>query len=428
MTFQKSTLFRLNNIETKDVDQDAILATLNTVIAQINDNVAALGTDITSLNDEFTALTTGLTSLETKVETQQTELDSVQVQVTGQQTELDSQQQTLLSVLTTLTSIMEDLDSQASAIAGMQSDIQAIKDQLQEPPPPPNERFPGDPGVNKLYYGMSTYGGDPAGREAFFGHKIGIFRSYASSPNVAASVAVCKRDLDNGRVPFHSTKLPGTWADMAAGKFDDSFVIPLFAGLAALDGPVWLCYNHEPFDDIGTGQQASDYKAMYKHIYGLKPVNVAITPILQAFPFDPNALPPQTHNVLDWYDPTALDIVGIDNYNHKSFNPANGLKWRSADQVISGICGKLDVIGKPIAIAEYGVRTDPATPGAAAQWLQDAYDISAARGNIVAMCYFDSGLNVNDGGSSWSLDDQGTERLDKFKTLVTSSSSAFLTA
>ena len=134
----------------------------------------------------------------------------------------------------------------------------------------------------------------------------------------------------------------------------------------------------------------------------------------------------QSGNLLDWYDPDACDIVGLDQYNHKSFNPDNRKAWRSTEDCLTIVDIAQRVLpGKPVAIAEWGVRTNPATKGAAAGWMQDFYQGALRRG-VVGLSFFDSGLNVNDGGSPWTLDDtsdgtDGTERMmNAFKAVLTS--------
>jgi hypothetical protein len=44
---------------------------------------------------------------------------------------------------------------------------------------------------------------------------------------------------------------------------------------------------------------------------------------------------------------------------------------------------------KPIIVAEYGTRTDPARPGRAAQWMLDSYEYALAN-NVMVMDYFNT--------------------------------------
>lgn len=283
-------------------------------------------------------------------------------------------------------------------------------------------RFPGDPGKHKLYYGESRQGGDPADREAYCGHRLGIYRSYWQASQTASMVAVCKRDTTAGRLPFASTKLPATWADVASGR-QNKWLHATMDGLATVPGPVWLCLHHEPYDDQGLGQSPHDYVAMYRRAYAVKPSNVAMVPILQAAPFDSTV---NGHaDITPWYDASVTDVVGIDTYNH--WYPGGTNKWRNPATVASFFDVLASTYGKPIALAEHGVRTDPADVGKAAQWMSDLQALLVGRGDVVAMSVFDSGQNVNDGGTDWSLDYNGdTERLDSFKALLRAPGSTYV--
>ena len=311
------------------------------------------------------------------------------------------------------------VDGLNATIAEQKAQIEELKAQLDQP----SQRFPGDPGDGKLLYGLNVTGQDPTARERFFGAPVQSYRSYWQPTQTDQLIACCKRDNAAGRLPFVSTKVPnGNWADVAAGK-QNAWLDDLLTKLGALDFAVWLCLHHEPWDDNPSGGES--YKAMYRYVYSKKPANVALVPILQSYPFDPKALPPQSGNLLDWYDPDACDIVGLDQYNHKSFNPDNRKAWRSTEDCLTIVDIAQRVLpGKPVAIAEWGVRTNPATKGAAAGWMQDFYQGALRRG-VVGLSFFDSGLNVNDGGSPWTLDDtsdgtDGTERMNAFKAVLTS--------
>lgn len=326
------------------------------------------------------------------------------------------------------------LDGQASIEQGQtaltvgQSEINAglaeVLNLLQQgpvDPPPPEPRFPGDPGAGRLYVGENRDGGDPIARETFFNHQVGVYRSYWQASQTASMIAVCNRDLAARRIPFASTKLPGTWAAVASGS-QDAWLVGMMNALATVPGPVWLCLHHEPSDDVGTGQTPADYVAMYQHAYPLKPANVAMVPILQSAPFDPTV--GGRGDITAWYDAAAMDLCGIDTYNH--WYPGGTNKWRDPATVAS-FFDQLTQFGKPIALAEYGVRTDPATPGKAAQWMRDFHDLLVARGDVVAMSFFDSEQNVNDGGTPWTLDYAGDqERLEAFKALLTAAGSTYL--
>lgn len=282
-------------------------------------------------------------------------------------------------------------------------------------------RFPGDPGKHRLYYGENVDGGDPAAREAYYNHRVGVYRSYWQASQTASMIAVCNRDIQAGRLPFISTKLPATWAAVASGS-QDAWLRGMLSGLATVPGPVWLCLHHEPYDDQGAGQSAADYVAMYKHTYPLKPANVAMVPIMQSAPFDTTVY--GSADIRPWYDPSATDVVGIDSYNH--WYPGGTNKWRDP-ATMALFFDVLAQFGKPIALAEYGVRTDPQNPGRSATWMTDFRNILVGRGDVVAMSFFDSAQNVFDGGTPWTLDYLGdTERLESFKAQLTAARSKYV--
>ena len=83
------------------------------------------------------------------------------------------------------------------------------------------ERFAGDLCAGSLYYGASVEGGDPRTLEAQVGAGLGLYRSYMQ-PSTPASkfVSRASADVAAGRIPLISTKVPGSWADVAAGKQD----------------------------------------------------------------------------------------------------------------------------------------------------------------------------------------------------------------
>jgi hypothetical protein len=284
-------------------------------------------------------------------------------------------------------------------------------------------RFPGDPGIGKLYYGLNTAGGDPSGREAFFGHRVGCYRSYFRADQADYMVAICKRDLAAGRQPMVSIANPGTWDAVSKGTYDASWLRPLMSKLATVPGPVWLCIHHEPYFDIGPGQDDATYRAMYRHAAIYKPSNVAFMPILGLVSYDKTEHGSQT-NIAKWYALDVIDIVGADTYNHW-WKGSRYWVWRSAATTFA-FFDELAKMGKPIALNEYGTRTDPNQPGRAATWMAQAHDLLVKRGDVVAMSYFDWPGKVDDGGPPWQLDYAGNrERLYAFKRQLTAPGSVF---
>lgn len=257
-------------------------------------------------------------------------------------------------------------------------------------------RFPGDPGCSgKLYYGAAVEGGQPSKLEGQTGKGITVFRSYFSGDDAASKfVTRANDDVSHGRIPLMSTKLPGTWAQMAAGTYD-AWLLERIKALAAVPGPVWLCLHHEPTGDGA----AADWVKMQQHARKLidaNSKNIALVGILNGYPFTTKT--PEVQNAYNHPVGTGVHVMGFDSYN--PWSPTNGKQWQTVDHVL-GPATIIQSWGYPTLVGEYGVRSDPKSPGKAAQWMADAYTYAVAH-DFVALSYFDSGQNSPDG--TWALD------------------------
>jgi hypothetical protein len=262
-------------------------------------------------------------------------------------------------------------------------------------------RFPGDP-CAKVYFGAAVTGNDPTALEGQTGRKLSLYRSYmvATTPT-KKFVSRATDDVANGRIPLISTKVPGGWASVAAGK-QDAWLLERIRALAKVNGPVWLALHHEP---TGDGAPA-DWVAMQQHARKLidaNSSNIALVGILNGWEFLKKGGNPGAYNMPVG---TGVDVMGFDNYN--PWSPTNGKKWLSASKVLSPAV-TIASWGYPTLVGEYGVRTDPSQPGRAARWMTNAYDY-AYKHHFVGMSYFNSALNSPDG--SWVMD---TERLVAFR-------------
>lgn len=257
-------------------------------------------------------------------------------------------------------------------------------------------RFPGDPGAGRLYYGVSM----PDGLRAFereLGKRVTLHRRYYQAYQTDEMVRQARRDLEHGRLPHLSTKPPGTWGAVAAGSHD-GWIRQVASLLRRLHSPVFFTVHHEPEDDAGgTGMRANDFVAMTTravNIFKQEAPNVAVFPVLQSWSFDYRS----GRNPAEWFVPAA-PIFGVDLYNPWSLT--NGKSWVNFSSKLQEI--KPYAQGRPIAIGEYGCRTDPTRPGRAADWMRDAFDYARAN-NVVSMSYFNSYRNSPDG--SWELDQE----------------------
>ena len=267
--------------------------------------------------------------------------------------------------------------------------------------PPCVERFAGDPCAGSLYYGASVEGGDPRPLESEVGTGLTLFRSYMQASTPASKfVSRASADVAAGRIPLISTKVPGSWADVANGK-QDPWLLDRIKALAAVQGPVWLVLHHEP---RGDGDPA-DWVRMQQHARTLidqHADNIALVGVLNGWDFlQKNGNPGAYNHPVG----TGVHIMGFDSYN--PWSPTNGKAWRSVDQTFSPAT-TIDAWGYPTLVAEHGVRDDPQQPSRAADWLREAVQYAVDH-DFVGLSYFDSGANSPDG--TWELDGA---RLEQF--------------
>lgn len=273
-------------------------------------------------------------------------------------------------------------------------------------PPGTAGRFAGDPGRGHLYYGASVmYSLSLPDLERNLGGTLTVRRSYFLPHQMDSLISRVAADHSMGRLPLVSTKVPGTWADVAAGV-QDSWLRALLTRLGEATQPVMLALHHEPEDDTGApGMTAQDWVRMQDHAMGIAQSlapNTTIVPILMRWTFDRRS----GRDPNEWLA-HAAPVLGFDVYNSWA---QPGDEWLSFEHNFSAI---LPFVGsRPLVVAEYGCRTDPARPGRAAQWMIDAFQFATSH-NVVALSYFDSSLNSPDG--SWVLDG---ERLQAMSTCL----------
>lgn len=267
----------------------------------------------------------------------------------------------------------------------------------------PSERFPGDPGTGRIYYGAAI---DPrlslSALERRLRGKLTAHRTYYLPHESESMAQRVRADHRVHRMPIASIKVPGTWASVASGQHD-AWLHRLLRRLHHTHGPVMLSLHHEPEDDAGPpGMQPGDWVAMHTRAIGMATQtapNVTITPILMAWTFSVfNSSDPR-----EWLVPQA-SVFAIDNYN--DWSPSNNLKWTSFRYRLKMALPYAE--GRPIVIPEFGVHTDPARPGRAAHWMSRALEC-AINHDVVAMSYFDSSLHSRFG--SWVLDAERTRAM-----------------
>ena len=244
----------------------------------------------------------------------------------------------------------------------------------------------------------SAYGGNtnPATWETQMGHNLGVHRTYWGPTNVTSAVNTAKSDLANHRLPWISFKLPYSWTDMANGK-GDAWATDLATRLAALDGPVWLAFHHEPEGDGAI----TEWTRMQAHLAPLVRAaapNVAYSIVLTGW----NQFYGPTEYRLDAMMPknTKIDLLGMDIYD-KYGVVKNGVPFKSHTDFQKDYFSKIAAWTQTHDMAWGLAETGFSDPSFADKptWVQDTFNQMTQSGGI-AFTYFNTTLNSV---SSWTL-------------------------
>ncbi|MTB96583.1 carbohydrate-binding protein CenC [Nocardioides sp. zg-579] len=249
-------------------------------------------------------------------------------------------------------------------------------------------------------YGANT---DPAPFEQQAGRRLGVRRTFFDARGVASAVRHATADLARGRLPWISFKLPHSWEKMAAGA-GDAWVTDLARRLAALDGPVWVAFHHEPEGD----GDIDAWRRMQEHlapiVRGSAP-NVAYTVVLTGWnQFYGDA----AYRLDNLWPRTKVDVAGFDLYNEygvvkdgrritefPDFDDRYFRRlqtWAAEQDVAWGMA--------EWAYTDEGHAEDP-------DWIERTFDQMVARGGVAA-AYFNTEVNAY---GSWRLG-SGSKRQD----------------
>jgi hypothetical protein len=291
-------------------------------------------------------------------------------------------------------------------------------------PPPPVDQPPS--GGLKLSNGVSlsargipasgalvgaAVGGnaDPAPFEAQTGQRLGVRRTYYGATGTDKAVKTARSDLANGRLPWISFKLPYSWEQMAAGK-GDAWAKDIAVKMAALPGPVWIAFHHEPETDGDVRQWRAMQERLGPIVRNNAP-NVAFTIILTGW----HQISGEKEFALDALWPsTKVDVAGFDIYNFYKTTNSDGtyftkpsdLRHKYFEPISKFVASK----GAAWGLAETGYND------AAAQDLpnlmKETYD-AMVDNHGVAFAYFNSPLNSS---TSWVITTPA--KLKQFSNLV----------
>ena len=252
---------------------------------------------------------------------------------------------------------------------------------------------------------------DPTSLESTLGGQLGVRRTYYTASGVAKAVTNASADLAAGRLPWVSFKLPYGWAAMADGA-GDAWARDLARRLAALPGPVWVAFHHEPEGD-GDIQQ---WRRMQEHlaplVRGTAP-NVAFTVVVTGwnqFYGDPKYSLSQI-----WPRGVTIDVAGFDIYQQYGVvkNGSTTTKWTDFGKYFTLISAWARTANVRWGLAETGVTS--AAVKARPTIIADTVRQMVSYGGI-GYSYFDTTLNSI---ADWSL--STTAKVDGFRAALTGS-------
>lgn len=178
------------------------------------------------------------------------------------------------------------------------------------------------------------------------------------------------------------------WADIAAGRYDATVVVPQAKRLKAYGKKVMLGLDHEMDLSYAKHGTAAEYKAAFKHIRSVFAAqgvdNVVWTWVTSGYVGYGNG-----PKVKSFYPGDAhVDWIGYDPYN---FYTCHDSGWETFDQTVKGFYDWSAANGlgnKPLLLQEYGTTWGGATR--TAQWYRDIDDVLRKRTRIKALVRWDS--------------------------------------
>ena len=204
-----------------------------------------------------------------------------------------------------------------------------------------------------------------------------------------------------------------TWADVAAGAYDATEVIPQAQRIKAYGGMVMLGIDHEmdlSYPDHGS---PAEYVAMYRHLHDVF-AREGVTNVVWTWVPTGDVGYGNGPLTLQFYPGDGyVDWIGFDPYN---FAGCSNQPWRSFSQTLDTFYDWTAANGlgsKPLLAQEFGTTYDPADPAASTAWSAGIPAALAAHPRIKAVV-------------RWDADTACTLRIDSGRGMVESFKSAGL--
>lgn len=319
---------------------------------------------------------------------QQDKINEIEIGVARRDSTISGLTAGLKSITLERNGLQSDLATRDVRITQLEQANAALQQRIDELTRTPDP----DPEPTKMLVGAAVGGNaDPAPMEKALGKPLDLHRTYWSGAQVDKAVASCKADLVAGRTPWPTFKLPFSWADMAAGK-GDAWAKDLGAKLAALNGPVWLDFHHEPEGD-GAG---ATWVAMQQRIIPLATSpNVKVGISLTGY----QEVTGDTTWTFEKLWPSKAQFLAVDIY--QKFGTVKDGKaqttWSPLETYFTKVQAFAEKVGVPWGLSETGVTDEALATKPTA--VADLF--ASARGHKAAfLSYFNSSLNST---GSWPL-------------------------
>lgn len=181
------------------------------------------------------------------------------------------------------------------------------------------------------------------------------------------------------------------WADIAAGKYDSSVILPEAARLKAWAQPVFMDFDHEMDGKTRTANgTTADYVAAYRHIHDVM-AKASVTNVVWVW--TPTGSMGNITRIAAMYPGDAyVDWIGYDPYN---FYTCHSTSWQAPDVTFNRFYSWLMNNGhgnKPFMLGEYG---SVATTTATGAWYGGVVPALKGLPNIKAVMEWNSGTSTS---------------------------------
>jgi beta-mannanase len=192
-----------------------------------------------------------------------------------------------------------------------------------------------------------------------------------------------------GRLLLVNWKSPGSWPAVASGS-QDAQITATANRLKGFGKKIFLAFHHEPENDIPGAGQPADYARAYRHVVDVfnrvGADNVIFVWNMMGFVGGHGDIYPTLYPG-DAY----VDWIAYDPYNW--YGCKAGHKTRSFAEITKPFYDwtAAHAPSKPLMLAEYGLREQPASAASKADWFRDELvQLKTTRTRLKALVYFNN--------------------------------------